>query len=400
MINSEEKGIKVGGFKKSLGFLVNLIFNHFAEFVSSDKIITVLGSVGKTTTANAIKTVLSESLETVVVLNNSLNSKNIPKLLTKVNSKVKKIVWAAEGEKSRLKSLLKMVKPQVVVITRAFNKSLVDAFSKEIGQNEVFDSEFLVDVVKGLGEQDLLVLNWDDQATRQLAENSKNETIFYGTDPKNCHVWASKMRIDNFQTIFELNYGVERVEVKSKLLGFHQIYCLLAAAVMGINQGLPLIKIKKCLEGIDSEEHIMQTLNGHNGSIIVDDSQNSHPLSVQEALETLNHIPARRRIVVFGEMRELGEHSEKLHRLVAKKIYQDKIDLLFTSVGDTKYLVDELTKLGFLSERIKPDLQNPQIVSKLLKIVGKGDIVLVKGPASIRFDELVKRISKYNQNYI
>ncbi len=70
------------------------------------------------------------------------------------------------------------------------------------------------------------------------------------------------------------------------------------------------------------------------------------------------------------------------------------MDLVFLGGGDTKYITDELNNLGFLSDRIEYNLQNPQIVSKLLKILSKGDVVLVKGSRAVRLDEVVQRITK------
>jgi len=105
-------------------------------------------------------------------------------------------------------------------------------------------------------------------------------------------------------------------------------------------------------------------------------------------------IPSKRRILVMGEMRELGSYSEELHRQIARKIYDEKPDYVFLGTGDATIVADELIRLGFWEEKLESNLQNPQIVSKLLKLLSKGDICLIKASRSLRMDEVVKRIAK------
>ena len=105
-------------------------------------------------------------------------------------------------------------------------------------------------------------------------------------------------------------------------------------------------------------------------------------------------VNARRRVLVLGEMRELGQFSENLHRQIAQKIYKEKIDLILLGQGDIQFIADELKSLGFWDERIESNLPNSQIVAKLLKNLSKGDVVLIKGSRAVRLDEVVKRIVK------
>src|SRR5207253_2898142 len=100
------------------------------------------------------------------------------------------------------------------------------------------------------------------------------------------------------------------------------------------------------------------------------------------------------RILVLGETKELGKFSESLHRKIAQKIFKDRVDLVFLGTGETRYIVDELVSLGFLPEKMETNLQNPQIVAKLLKVLNKGDVCLIKGSRSLRLDEVVARVSK------
>jgi len=355
----------------------------------------VTGSVGKTLTTLACQLVLSEAMPTLATTSTMpgmINLDpifNLPATILKIKPNIKKVIMEFGLEyPGEMDLYLDLVKPATAIITK-----LDYAHSQFLGDLPKIIEE-KGRLIEQLPDNGVAILNWDDLNSRKLAEKTQAEVVYYGTDQKNCHVWAGNMRVENFHNVFELNYGVERVSIESETLGFHQIYPLLAAASLGVHEGLSLTTIKKGLEKVPSVEHRMQVFQGYNGSVVLDDTYNSSPAALEEALETLNHVPARRRIVVLGEMRELGEFSEKLHRDIARKIYTDKIDLVLTGGGDAKYIADELLKLGFIPERLHSDLQNPQIVSILLKAVAKGDVVLVKASKDVKFNEVVQRIIK------
>ncbi|MCL4366245.1 Mur ligase family protein, partial [Patescibacteria group bacterium] len=249
-------------------------------------------------------------------------------------------------------------------------------------------------LVMSLGKDGVAILNYDDPNCRKLAEECSGTVVYYGMDPKNCTVWAGNPKIENFATTFELNFGVERVKVNFQLLGLHQVYSALAGALLGVVNGIPLTRIKLALEQIKSSEHRLQAVQGPNGSILLDDTYNSSPTALEAAIDTLLAIPARRRIVVLGEMRELGSYSEKLHRLVAQKIYKEKLDFVFLGQGDTEFIADELRSLGYWEDRLESNLRSSDLVSRLLRMLGKGDVCLIKGSRAVRLDEVVKRVAK------
>lgn len=371
---------------------------QYAKLIPKSKFIGITGSVGKTTTASACKAVLSEKYPTISTTDNDPSLTNLdpifslPMTILKVRSKIKKVILEMGIEyPGEMDLYLSLVRPATAIISRIFY-----AHSQFLGDVEEIVKE-KGKLVEQLPKSGVAILNYDDPYARKLSEKTQAEVVFYGKDQENCHVWAGNLRIDDLSTVFELNYNVERVEVRSKLLGFHQMYSLLAAAALGISEGIPLINIKKALEKLEPAPHRLQVVLGYNGSIILDDTYNSSPAAVEEALETLNHIKARRRIAVLGEMRELGEFSERLHRDIARKIYKEKVDLVLLGGGDAQCIADELIHLGFIPERLHAGLSNSQIVSKLLKLVSRGDVVLVKASKDVRFSEIVQRISKKRQ---
>lgn len=380
---------KIPGLKKPFHILRIYLARQYAKLYPREMFVGVTGSVGKTTCVKACSAVLSQKYKTLATRQNLDPILNIPATILKITPKFKKVILEMGIEyRGEMDFYLSLVKPKTAIVTK-----IAYAHSEYLGDLEEILRE-KGKLVESIGADGTAILNWDDPISRKLAQNCKGNVVYYGTDSENCTVWAGNVKTENFATNFELNFGVERVKVNFRLLGLHQIYPALAAALLGIVSGVPLTKIKWALESIEPSEHRLQVFAGPNGSILLDDTYNSSPAALEAAIDVLLTVPARRRIVVLGEMRELGKYSEQLHRQVAQKIYKEKLDLVFLGQGETGFIADELKSLGFWEERIESNLQNSQIVSKLLKTLGKGDVCLIKGSRAVRLDEIVKRIAK------
>ena len=380
---------KIPTYKKPLHLLRIYLAKQYAKLYPKEMFVGITGSVGKTTCTQACLAVLSQKYKTISTKPNLDPILNIPSTIMKINPSVKKVILEMGVEyKGEMDFYLSLVKPTTVIITR-----ISYAHSEYLGDlDEIIEEKGKL--IESLPKSGVAILNDDDPNTKKLAEKCKGHIIYFGTDPKNCTVWAGNIKIENFTTSFELNLGVERVKVDFKLLGFHQVYSALAAAALGVSLDIPLTRIKFALESITPSEHRLQTILGPNGSIILDDTYNCSPAALDAAIDTLIQIPARRKILVLGEMKELGSYSEKLHREIGQKIYKEKIDLVLLGQGDAKFIAEELNDLGFLEERLESNLQNSQIVTRLLRSLGKGDVCLIKGSRAVRLDEVVKRIAK------
>lgn len=385
----------INPFKKRIFAGKFYLAKQYARLVPASKIIAITGTLGKSTAVALLYSILTPKMVLPKVENPALQN-SIENFLTmasrvfKVSPKIDKAILELDPKNSQeVDNLKEFVKFKTLAITNF--SQLKESFPEESEKTAAAYEE----LIKVLGLDGTLVLNWEDASVRRFGDKfSGSNVIFYGFDGKNCHVWASNMRIENYQTIFELNYGVERVEIRSNLLGFHQIIPILSACAIAINLGFSLISIKKGVEKLESLEGRMEVVTGLNNSIIVDDTYNGETKAFSEALKTVNLIPARRRIVVLGEMSADYKTSEKMHTLIAREIYSNKIDLVLLGGGQTKYIETELTKLGFIPERMLSGLQNPAIVANLIKILGKGDVVLIKGHPNLKFSEIVKKVSK------
>lgn len=385
----------INPLKKKAYTLKFYLAKQYARLIPSSKIIAVTGTLGKTTTIVLLESILSLKMalpkSSMRGLQTSLDKfLDLSSKIFKIGPKIEKAILELDPKNVReVDGLKQFIKYNCLIITQFsdLKESFPDSFEKVAVAFE--------ELIKSLPGDGTLILNWEDPQVRRFADKfSGGGIVFFGFDEKNCHVWASNLRIENLQTVFELNYGVERVEIRSNLLGYHQVIPMLAGASAAINLGFSLISVKKGIEKVEDLPGRMQVVNGLNSSIIIDDTYDGEIKGFLEALQTINLIPARRRIVVLGEMSSELKTAEKVHTLIAREIYSNKIDLVLLGSGQAKYVEEELTKLGFIPERMMSGLQNPGLVSNLIKILGKGDVVLIKGHPNLKYSEIVKKITK------
>lgn len=372
---------------RPIQLLKTYLARQYARLYPKDLFVAVSGCLDRTTCVTFCVAVLSQKFKTISnVSSDSVLS--ISSTLLKLTPNLGKVVLEMDGGADDMDFNLSLISPKTVIFTRI---CLVNPETSG-SLDDIIEQE--CKLVRQLDSSGTAILNFDDPTVKKLAKECGGEILYYGTDPQNCTFWAGNIKLQDFKTTFELNLGVERVKVNLQLLGLHQVYPSLAAAALGIINDIPLTKIKLSLESVESLPHCMQVFLGPNGSTILDDTLNSSPVEVELAIDTLLQLSARRRILVLGEMPNLGKYSDKLHRQIAQKIFKEKIDLVFLGQGEAEIMAAELNSLGFLEERISSGLQNSQMVSKLLKTLAKGDVVLIKGSHSIRLDEVVKRIAR------
>lgn len=380
-------------FKSQTDRIKLFLARQYSKLIPGEKVIAVIGEHGKTTTVKALEAILAKKLNVVssagVMERSSVHYglADLSSTILKAKSSVEKIILEFPSTVDwQTKEFKNVLSPKTIVITS----------SRGIKDNRMDINRFLEiteKLLEDLNEDGVVIINWEDPNLRTLGENSKASCLYYGFNRENCHIWGGNVRIQNFASVFELNYGVERVEIRSKLLGNLNIASLLGAAAAGVSLNLPLTTIKKGLEAVEPLKNRLEVVEGHSGSIILDDSYASDPNSWEDSLSVINQLSARRRIVVVGEMKGIKENFERAHRTLAQRIYGEKMDIVLIGSGEGGAIVsDELKRLGFIDSRFESDMTNPAIVARLLKMIVRGDLVLIKGSQSSRFDEIVKKV--------
>jgi len=387
-------------------------------------IIAVTGSVGKTSTKEAIYAVLKNHFGENQVRRNERNYNNeigVPLtifgletggksvatwflrfikifLMLFFREKYPKILIVEMGadRPGDIEYLTKFVKPKVGVVTTIGEVPVhVEFFDSP--QQLALEKKKLIDSLESDG---VAVLNYDDEMVRVMGENSRAKVLTYGFGE------AADVRAANYETratnfeeegifgfiVFKLSHRGSTVPVKLfNVLGTHQVYPALAAAIVGIIFNLNLIEISEGLRTYKSLAGRMRLINGIKNTLIIDDSYNAAPLSTLAALETLQKFEGRRKIVVLGDMLELGEYTSEIHNQVGRKA-AEVADFLFTVGERAKFIAEGAKAKGMKKDTIFEFCTSDEAGKPLQERIEKEDIILIKGSRAIKMEKIVKEI--------
>lgn len=382
-------------------------------------IIAVTGSVGKTSTRNAIAAVLSKKYFVAKNIDNYNNEFGVPLTILGHRSPGKSIIgW--------LKILLSTQKnvPQVYVLEYGIDhpgdmKILCDIARPNIGvmtgispvHVENFQTveqlaEEKAQLLDCVYEDGLVVINGDDAKVRGLIKHAKAKVIKYGFSESSDATVLDFNVYTREDFSFEPGENFSKINITAKtqdgdvlrfdlvnMLGKAVARSATAAVSIAKHLGLSNEEIVAGVSDIVQEPGRMNALAGIKGSLIIDSSYNAAPASMAEALDVLSEFTLQdeqRRIVVFGEMAELGRYTEDEHRMIGMKIAEVGADILVTVGEKTRDMQRGAIDAG-LDESKTEHFNNSADAGRWLDSkVRKGDIVLVKGSQSSRMEKVTK----------
>jgi len=398
------------------------------------KIIAITGSVGKTSTKDAIFAVLSKAVHvrksdksynseiglpiTVLGLKNGWNNwgiwlKNFLKGLGLILLPNKYPKWlvleVGISHPGDMKKTASWLKTDMVVIT---------AIGETPAHIEFFQSrkqliEEKSKLIKTLKQDGFLILNADDHDVLELKHKTKNLVYTYGFS-KDADVIGSEENIlyENSSNaeeenrkgypkgvIFRVDEGGDSLPVAIEgVFGRNHIYASLAALAVASKLKLNMLNAVDALKNYEVQPGRMRIILGINGSLIIDDSYNSSPFACEAALGTLGEVQyGERKIAVLADMFELGKHTIESHKHIGG-VVKKRADVLVV-VGPRA----EMIKEGALEAGMKPDnifeFSNSRETGEFLKgFVKEKDLILVKGAQNMRMERAVEAILLDKEN--
>ena len=310
---------------------------NYLKLFPNLEIIGITGSVGKTLTQNAIYSVLSQKYKVVVGDENLDPTFRIPKTILAAKPWHQKMILEYGVEHPYdMDHYLKIAKPKIAVVT-----AIAPTHTKYFGSEDgVFKEKSKI--VRALTKNDTAVLNADDPYVAKMASSTRAHIIWFGQKAKD-GIKISHFTQDLKGSKFRLHFQGQKATVSTKIIGEHQLACLLAASTVGIINGLTLKQIAKGLSATKIPSHRLTPIVTKKINII-DDTYNSSPKAAIEALNTFITLGrGKRKIAVFGEMKDLGNLSKSAHESLGAKIAKSKIDYLLT-VGKVAAAIGKTAK--------------------------------------------------------
>ncbi len=417
--------------KKFYKHILISLMTHFAQVALSRHrpyVIGITGSVGKTTTKDAVAHVLSHSFA-VRKSEKSFNSeigiplailglpnewKSFSGWLRNIFSAYREAYHAASfpdvlvleigaDKPGDIERAVAWIKPYMGVLTRLPDTPV---------HVEHFASPELVRVEKAklvhaLPQDGTFVANIDDERIRILAEQVPVHVMEYGFHA-HAAVRGGQIRVvyehvDGVQKPVGMSMGVsyagETAEVHiNGVLGEHIMSAALAAVSVALAKGIPLRDSCALLASWETAPGRMRIIPGVEGSVLIDDSYNASPVAMHAALDVLQSLTANHRIAVLGDMLELGQYSEEEHRRVGEHVAQFA-DALVVVGRRARWIAEAAISAGMSKERVQMFTNSVEAGEALSKIVGLGDLILIKGSQGsgenmIRMERATKQLMK------
>lgn len=374
--------------------LVHPIKRHLTHWYSrllqkkGCRIIGITGSMGKTTTKEMIFNVLAQKYKTVRTPSNIDPVYNIPATVLSTPLSTQRLVLEMSIEyPGEMDFYLWLAKPNVSIVT---NISWVHA--EFLGSIEKIAEE-KGKIVKYLDRFSYAILNADDRRVKALASQTKARVVFFSIEKK-ADVWADNISTTlDLKTKFRLHIKKQKVDIELPVLGSHFVFSALAAAAVGSIENVPIHSIKQGLETFKPQPHRMQVYRLASGAFLIDDSYNANPDAVIAAVDTLKRLDAKRKILVLGDMKELGQYEKRGHRKVGEFIV-GRVDWLFT-IGDLAHLIKAgAVEKGFEKSKIKHFALQKTLIKHLRGFLKSGDLIIVKGSRSMKMEEVVEALLK------
>ena len=403
--------------KKLVVSILNVQSRHVLK-KHQPKIVAVTGSVGKTSTKDALKTILSASFD-VRASQKSYNSEiGLPlTILGLENAWSNPLGWLLNIIKGFGVMFSGASYPAVLVLEIGADSpgdirrsaQLFDADSVVLTwfpdvpvHVEFFDSPEAViaekmELVHALKPDGLLIVNADNEKMKQQTFPKWVDSVSIGFS-KEADIIAKNNRIRYKQkkpvgTSFEIHAGEVRIPITiSGAVSRSHVYPMLFAVAVGRHFGMNIDDVERIFDGHIATPGRMKIIEGLSDSTIIDDTYNSSPVAVEEALHTLEtlKIPGKK-IAVLGDMMELGSFSAEEHKRIGTLIH-GKAEVLIT-VGVRARGIAEAAKIPRSNIHMTADAM--EAADLLEEILEKEDVVLVKGSQSIRLEKVVEKVMRH-----
>jgi len=382
------------------------------------KIIAVVGSVGKTTSKDAIYTALSSS---------KYVRKNIKSFNSEIGAPLTILglptgwsnpgIWVSNIIKGAIVAF-KFSYPKILILETGVDRpGDMDRIGKWLSPDVIVYTTFpLVPVhveyfnspqeviaekkklIKYMKKDGVLILNGDDSEVIKIKNSADKLTYIYGSDPKSDISFSNESIVYKDEKpvgiSFKVNYQGNVIPINLPgVLGVQHVFPVVSALAVGIVEKIPFLDMAQAFKKHEPPKSRMSLVEGINGSTIIDDTYNSSPAALTKAIEVFDTVRTDgSKIIVVGDMLELGKFSEREHRHIGRLVAKVKPDFLHVVGPRAVDIFKEAIKEGFDESRVFQYANSNEVGDELIKQLENNSVVLVKGSQGSRMEKIVKKI--------
>jgi UDP-N-acetylmuramoyl-tripeptide--D-alanyl-D-alanine ligase len=351
------------------------------------RVIGVTGSAGKTTTKEAVAQVLGAKFRVLKSAGNLNNGFGLPLQLLKLEREHEvAVIEMGMNHAGEIAALAKIAEPDWGMVT---NVAAVHLEFFPDGIEGIARAKR--ELIEALPVDGVAVLNFDDPHVSLFGEGLGARTVFYGTgagaEVRAVHI--AEMGAEGL--IFTVEVHGERASVQLRMLGRHNVPNALAAIAVGLQSGMELAECAAALGGLRAGDKRGEVLEWR-GAVLINDCYNSNPQALDAMVDALMAMPAERHIVVAGEMLELGDGADALHRACGARMAERGVDVVVGVRGVAESLAGAARAAGGMEAVFVPDAL--EAGEWLLENVRAGDAVLLKASRGVRLERALTLVGE------
>jgi len=345
------------------------------------KVVAITGSNGKTSTKDFTAAVLGRRFHVTKTQGNFNNHVGLPRTMLEATSQDEVAVWEiGMNHPGEVAVLAKLAAPDAAIIT-----NIGTAHIEFMGSREAIAAEKGA-LAQAVGAEGTVILNADDQFSKSIAPSTSAKVILAGTTEGT--VRAIEITQSANGTDFTILEGAHRCRAQLPVPGLHMVQNALLGVAAGRIFGLSLEECAAGLAAAPLTKARLQIKEIH-GVQFIDDSYNANPDSMKAALRTLVELDTDgKRIAVLGEMRELGDESERGHLEVGETAAALRVDYLI-AIGTVAAAIARAAERAGL-EKTRAVTSASEAAGILAEIAEPGDLVLIKGSRVARTERVME----------
>lgn len=349
-------------------------------------VIAITGSSGKTSVKGMLREILSVAYEVAVTPGNFNNHIGVPLSLMRLDQQSYGVIEVGTSHPGEIAYLTNLVMPDIAVVN-----NVMPAHIGGFGSLEAIAFEKSA-IYSTLTEHQCAIINIDDQF-RKVFEDQTRHCRHLGFSVTNNASDYPVLRAQNivfnrdFGVAFDLVLDQQAIAVNLNVPGLHSVKNALAAASCAFAAGCSFEQIAEGLERYRGEAGRMQRKPGLHDACVIDDTYNANPGSVKAAVDYLSSC-AGKRILVLGDLGELGDIAAQTHQELGAYARQKQLDAVYACGQFAQRTVDGFGQRGVAFET------KQTMIDVLKQVLDNSTTVLVKGSRSARMEEVVRAISQ------
>lgn len=346
------------------------------------KVIGVTGSNGKTTTKDMIASLLSLQYKVQKTEGNFNNHIGLPLTILSFEEDTEiGVIEMGMSSRGEIEFLSNIALPHAVIITNVGESHLLDLGSREA------IAEAKLEILSGLQEDGLVVYFGDEPLLKERMKGYSGKVQTFGKENNNT-LYPTSFQLTNEGSTFTINLA--KTQFHLPVLGVHNIINALGSMLIARHFHLPFEKMNEGFANLKLTNMRMEMKEGRRGEKIINDAYNASPTSMKAAIDLVSQLTGfQKKVLVLGDMLELGKREEQFHVEIGKNIDPQKINYVFT-YGKLGEKIAEGARSIFPENRVFSYLDKEKLIEDIEKVIDEKTIILVKASRGMKLEEVVE----------